>query len=446
MTNVVVAGMQWGDEGKGKIVDLLCPAFEGVVRYQGGHNAGHTVKFRDRHFKLHLIPSGICHEGMDCVLGNGMVIAPDAFFDELETLREADVDPSGRLFVSDRATVILPLHAELDQARELARGKDAIGTTSRGIGPAYETKAARVGLRLGDLAAPDLDARLGPLYERLTAELDRLGHPTAHDLDGLAAQCRAWGDALAPFLETTEHRLHRWLEAGRNVLFEGAQGALLDVDFGTFPFVTSSNATVGGAATGSGVPPTALDGVVGILKAYTSRVGAGPFPTELDDETGEFLRTQGHEFGTTTGRPRRCGWLDVVASRYARRLNGVTGMALTKLDVLDEVDEIRVATGYRIDGEVVDEFPADRRLLERIEPVYETFPGWRTDTTGVVEYDDLPDEARKYVELVEQRVGAPVVLVATGPRREETIVRSDHPALRKLLEDRVPAVLAARGG
>lgn len=445
MTNVVVAGMQWGDEGKGKIVDLLCPAFEGVVRYQGGHNAGHTVKFRDRHFKLHLIPSGICHEGLDCVLGNGMVIAPDAFLSELEELAEAGIEPAGRLFVSDRATVILPLHAELDQARERARGEEAIGTTSRGIGPAYETKAARVGLRLGDLAAGDLESRLGPLYERLTVELERLGSPTAHDLVGLVAQCRQWAEALAPYLETTEHRLHRWIELGRSILFEGAQGALLDVDFGTFPYVTSSNATVGGAATGSGVPPTALDGVVGILKAYTSRVGAGPFPTELDDETGEFLRTQGNEYGTTTGRPRRCGWLDVVASRYARRLNGVSGIALTKLDVLDEVDEIRVATAYRVDGETVDEFPADRHLLERVEPVYETLPGWRRDTTGVLEYDDLPREAKRYVELVEHQVGAPVVLVATGPRREETIVRTEHPALRRLVGDRVSAVLAARG-
>ena len=446
MANVVVAGMQWGDEGKGKIVDLLCPAFDGVVRYQGGHNAGHTVKFRDRHFKLHLIPSGICHEGMDCVLGNGMVIAPDAFLTELESLRDAGIDPSGRLFVSDRATVILPLHAELDQAREVARGKDAIGTTSRGIGPAYETKAARVGLRLGELTAADLETRLGPLYERLTVELERLGRPTEHDLAGLAVRCREWGEALAPYLETTEHRLHRWVEAGKSVLFEGAQGALLDVDFGTFPFVTSSNATVGGAATGSGVPPTALDGVVGILKAYTSRVGAGPFPTELTGEMGEFLRSQGNEYGTTTGRPRRCGWLDVVAARYARRLNGVTGIALTKLDVLDEVDEIRVATAYRVDGETVDEFPADRHVLDRVEPVYETFPGWHRDTTGILEYEDLPREAKDYVEFVEAQVGAPAVLIATGPRREETIVRSTHPVLQELLEDRVSAVLAARGG
>lgn len=444
MSNVVIAGMQWGDEGKGKIVDLVCPAFDAVVRYQGGHNAGHTVKFGDKHFSLHLIPSGICHPGMDCVLGNGMVIAPDAFLAELERLEQAGIDPAGRLFVSDRAAVILPLHSELDRAREAARGDKAIGTTSRGIGPAYESKAARLGLKLGDLTAPDLEASLSPLYDHVTVELDRLGKPSEHDLAGLVERCRAWGEAMAPYLDTTEHRLHRWLEAGRSLLFEGAQGALLDVDFGTFPYVTSSSSTTGGAATGSGVPPTALDAAMGVLKAYTSRVGGGPFPTELTGEMGEFLRTQGNEYGTTTGRPRRCGWLDLVAARYARRLNGVSAVALTKLDVLDELDEVQVAVAYELDGERLTDVPSGRRAMERVRPVYETLPGWRQDTTGCLDYADLPQAAKDYVDRIEWAVGAPIVLVATGPRREETIVRAGQ-ALDRLLDGKVDAVLAARG-
>jgi adenylosuccinate synthase len=440
MPNVVVVGMQWGDEGKGKIVDLVCPAFDAVVRFQGGHNAGHTVRFGDRHFSLRLIPSGILHEGMACVLGNGMVVSPEAFLGELEELHAAGVDSSGRLFISDRATVLLPTHVALDQAREQARGAAAIGTTSRGIGPAYESKAGRYGLRMVDLGEDDLEERLEDWLEIVRPQLAALGFEAAPELldaAALAVRCREWGERLAPHLAATETLLHGWLAEGRPVLFEGAQGALLDIDHGTFPFVTSSSSSAGGAATGTGVPPTAIDGVLGLLKAYTTRVGAGPFTTELDDETGEFLRKRGNEFGTVTGRPRRCGWLDLVAARYARRLNGVGGIALTKLDVLDDVPEIRLCTAYRIGGREVTDFPASRTDLAAAEPVYRTVPGWKTTTAGKLAWEDLPQTARDYVRTIEDELDAPVVIVSTGPRREETILRRDQAAFAALTGGRL---------
>lgn len=457
MANVVVAGMQWGDEGKGKIVDLLCPAFDAVVRFQGGHNAGHTVKFGDRHFSLRLIPSGLLHPEMTGVLGNGMVIAPGALLEEIGELHDAGVATEGRLFVSQRATVILPWHVALDKAREVARGKAAIGTTSRGIGPAYESKASRMSVRIGDLGQPGLEERLERLAATLGAQLaalgpagDDIGEEIGGDLGGdldagaMTARCRDWAERLAPYVEDTVHRLHRMVGEGRPVLFEGAQGALLDIDHGTFPFVTSSNTTAGAAATGSGVAPTALDGVVGLLKAYTTRVGGGPFPTELTDDTGEFLRSRGNEFGTVTGRPRRCGWLDTVVARYSRQVNGVGAIALTKLDVLDDLDEIRVATAYRVRGETVRELPGHRAEWAEAEPVYRTVPGWKSDTVGILDFEDLPRAAKDYLHLVEEEVGAPVGLVSTGPRREETVVR-DLPAVRRLLGDRFEAVISGRG-
>src|SRR5690349_12545802 len=312
MANVVIVGMQWGDEGKGKIVDLLCPAFDVVVRYQGGHNAGHTVRFRDQHFSLHLIPSGILHPDMLCVLGNGMVVAPDALLSELARLYEAGVRFDGRLFLSNRAHVLLPCHAELDKAREEAQGAGKIGTTSRGIGPAYESKVSRFGLRMVDLFAPDLEDRLRLLLSRIQHELSSLkGEPLASPA-AYADQCREWGERLKPSLRDTEQLLNGWVREGKNILFEGAQGALLDVDHGTYPYVTSSNSTAGGAGTGTGVPPRRIAGAIGVLKAYTPRVGGGPFPSELSHPTADFLRRRGNEFGTTTGRPRRCGWFDAV--------------------------------------------------------------------------------------------------------------------------------------
>ena len=435
MANAIVLGMQWGDEGKGKIVDLLCPAFDAVVRYQGGNNAGHTVKFGDRHFALHLIPSGIVHEGMQCVLGNGLVVDPDALFEELDRLAESGVESAGRLLLSSRAHALLPVHVALDKAREAARGDQKIGTTARGIGPAYGSKAMRTGVRLGDLFSASFEERLASLVDAANLELEASGaEPVA--IDALRARCEKWRERLEPLLADTAHTLNRWIDEGKSLLFEGAQGALLDLDHGTYPFVTSSSATAGGAATGSGVPPTRIDGVIGVLKAYTSRVGEGPFPTELLDEVGEHLQARGNEFGTTTGRPRRCGWLDAVSVRYARMINGVGTIALTKLDVLDAVEEIRLCTSYRVNGCEMREFPADLAQLAAAEPVYRTLPGWMEDTAGTLAFDDLPEKAREYVAAIEEEVGAPVGIVSTGPRREETLLR-DEPLLGRLTSGRL---------
>jgi adenylosuccinate synthase len=443
MANVVIVGMQWGDEGKGKIVDLLCPAFDAVVRYQGGHNAGHTVRFGDRHFSLQLIPSGILHAGMSCVLGNGMVVAPDALLLELARLAEAGVDASGRLFLANRAQVLLPFHAELDRAREASRGEGKIGTTSRGIGPAYQTKINRTGLRVCDLAAPELEDLLRVEMVGIDFELRALGAEPLGRPAFYADLCREWAERLASCRVDTEQLLNGWIAAGRSLLFEGAQGTLLDVDHGTYPFVTSSNSTAGGAATGTGVPPTRIAGAIGVLKAYTTRVGGGPMVSELLDPTGEFLRQRGNEYGTVTGRPRRCGWLDTVVARYARLVNGIDAIALTKLDVLDDLDEIPVCTGYRLRGELLRELPPGRAALAGAEPVLRTMKGWKRETVGIVDPADLPPAARDYVDLIEQEVGAPVTLISTGPRREETIVR-DHPALTRLTEGRLGKVVEQR--
>jgi adenylosuccinate synthase len=425
MNSVVVLGMQWGDEGKGKIVDLMSPAFDAVVRYQGGHNAGHTVRFGDRHFALHLIPSGILRADMRCVLGNGMVVHPQAFLDEIDQLESLGVSSRGRLFVSERAQLLFDLHVGVDVAREKALGDFKIGTTSRGIGPAYEAKVARSGLRLGDLWSADFE---GLLEERIARQIRDLG--AAASLETVVGETRRrveeWKPRLRPYVADTSMLLNDWLDGGSRLLFEGAQGTLLDVDHGTYPYVTSSNSTAGCAATGSGVPPTAIQHVVGVLKAYTTRVGSGPFPTELLDDTGERIRKRGNEYGTTTGRPRRCGWLDLPGARYARRINGVNAIALTKLDVLDSLEEIPICVGYRVDGKVLRDFPTDIDLLARIKPEIEVVPGWRRETAGVVDYADLPKAARDYVELIEERVGAPVTMISTGPRREETILRSNE--------------------
>jgi adenylosuccinate synthase len=441
MANTIVLGMQWGDEGKGKIVDLICPAFDAVVRFQGGNNAGHTVKFGAAHFALHFLPSGILHEGTSCVLGNGMVIEPEALFAELAELEAAGVAASGRLFISDRAQVILPLHKALDAAREAAR-EHKIGTTSRGIGPAYETKAARSGLRVCDLAASDAAYRLGVLHRQVAPQLADLGE-TAPSVDELAAACRAWSERLAPFVRDTSHLIRQWIDEGRSVLFEGAQGALLDVDHGTYPYVTSSTATAGGVCSGAGVAPTSIDGVLGVVKAYTTRVGGGPFVGELSDEAGGFLRSRGNEYGTTTGRPRRCGWLDTVATRYAQRLNRADLLAVTKLDVLDDFAELRICTGYRYRGDVLQEFPADLDVFRGAEPVYRTLPGWKSSTVGIVDFDELPQKAKDYLAVVEEEIGAPVGIVSTGPRREETIFR-ELPGLRDLLAGGLDRILAHR--
>ncbi len=425
MTNTIINGMQWGDEGKGKIVDLLCPAFDVVVRYQGGDNAGHTVKFEDRHFALHLVPSGVLHPEILCVLGSGMVINPDTLFRELDGLLEAGVDFEGRFFISKRAHVVLPIYPVLDQARETAMGKSQIGTTIRGIGPAYESKITRFGVRMGDLLSSEWKRRVEEQVARLGREIAALGAEVPDEQE-VVARCGDWIERLRPFMAETESLLNGWIAEGRNLLFEGAQGARLDVDHGTYPYVTSSSPTAGGACTGSGVPPTSIDGVIGVLKAYTTRVGGGPFATELLDSTGEHLRDRGNEVGTTTGRPRRCGWLDLVAAGHARMLSGVDSIALTKLDVLDELEEIQVCVGYRLDGEIVKGFPASLEVVERVDPVYESLPGWKSNTVGALELSDLPQAAQDYISFVEQHLGATVGIVSTGPRREETIVRRDE--------------------
>ena len=450
MSNTVVLGMQWGDEGKGKIVDLICPAFDAVVRYQGGHNAGHTVKFADRHFALNFLPSGILHEGRTCVLGGGMVIEPDAFFAEVAKVEAAGVSTKGRLFVSKNAHLILPRHVELDRAREAARGDGAIGTTKKGIGPAYETKIARIGLRLGDLTARDLTARLRAVAGHLSAHLAGSAagdtppvsaEAADRELAELEQKCLFWAQRFEGIAVDTVNLLNDLIDGGSSVLFEGAQGAMLDVDHGSFPYVTSSNTTAGGVCTGTGVPPTALDGVLGVVKAYSTRVGGGPFVTELLDQRGEHLRIRGNEFGTVTGRARRCGYFDAMVARYAARVNGVDALALTKIDVLDELPEIPVCVGYRWRGSVLAELPFELDVLQEVEPIYKNMKGWQQSTVGIKTFEELPQEARDYVSLLEEEVGAPVGLLSTGPRREETIVL-DIPELDWLLGPRLGAIRA----
>ena len=432
MPVTIIIGAQWGDEGKGKVVDLLAPTVDIVARYQGGANAGHTIQWtnargEEETFVLHLIPSGIFHDGTVCVVGNGVVIDPAAFMDEVRAVEARGYAVAGRLKVSHTAHLIMPYHKALDRAQERAateaEGGEAIGTTGRGIGPAYVDKVARAGIRVVDLL--DRDA----LRERLTAAIEDKNDVLAKiygddrlDVDAIVDEYVAFDETIDPYVTDTAAYLHDALAAGKRILAEGAQGALLDVDHGTYPFVTSSSPTAGGACTGLGIPPTSVDRVVGIVKAYSTRVGNGPFPTELTDATGERLRAEGHEFGATTGRPRRCGWLDMVALRYATRLNGFTEIALTKLDVLAGFDTIRVCTAYRIDGKTTERYPADARLLERAEPVYETLPGFTERLDDARALDDLPDAARAYVAWIESRLGVPVTTIGTGPKREQTIV------------------------
>lgn len=421
MSNAVVVGTQWGDEGKGKIVDLLTERFDVVARAQGGHNAGHTVIVDGKKYILHLIPSGILHAGKRCVIGNGVVIDPFSLIEELKTLQDFDVE--GRLVISDRCHLIMPYHMAVESAEESRLGVRKIGTTSRGIGPCYEDKIARRGVRIGELAYPDLFTEhvLGNVAIKnriLTGVYD------AAPLDGEAI-VRSYlevADTVLPFVTDTAEFLSARMRAGESVLFEGAQGTLLDIDHGTYPFVTSSNATAGGACTGTGVGPTAIDGVIGISKAYTTRVGGGPFPTELSDALGQAVREKGAEFGASTGRPRRCGWFDSVVVRYSCLVNGVDSLVITKLDVLDDLDEIQVCVGYRHRGKTRQCFPANLEILEEVEPVYESHPGWRGQTSGLTRYEDLPDEAKSYLKRLSELVETDICVVSTGPDRNETIL------------------------
>ena len=420
--NIAVLGAQWGDEGKGKIVDLLTPNFSIVCRYQGGHNAGHTVYANGRKFVLRLLPSGILHDGVTCVIGNGVVVDPQALFAEIDEVTAAGVRIGDRLVISDKAHLILPYHRELDLLSEARRGERKIGTTSRGIGPAYEDKIARRGVRVGDLA--NLDA-LGDAVRHNVAARNRIIPDSTMDAGQVLDELqRAW-KRMSPWVTDVSLFLARARAAGRPIMFEGAQGTLLDIDHGTYPYVTSSNATVGGVCTGLGVPPKAIDGVLGVAKAYTTRVGEGPLPTELTGELGNRLRESGQEFGAVTGRPRRCGWYDAVAVRYAVRVNGLDALALTKLDVLDGLPELQVCTAYRIKGAVITEIPGDVAQLAACEPVYETIQGWTTPTAGVTSFEKLPKEARAYIARLEDITGVPAAVVSTGSARESTIIRDD---------------------
>lgn len=416
---VVVVGAQWGDEGKGKLVDVLAERADWVVRYQGGANAGHTVHIGDDSFVLHQIPSGILHPGVRCAIGNGVVLDPETLFTEIDELVRDGVDVEGRLYVSDRAHLVMPYHKLVDAE---SSANKAIGTTGRGIGPAYEDKVGRRGIRVVDLKHLD---RLRPLVERgveqANAALARFGSSKRADIDETLARVEMIGPRLLALSDDVSLVLHRALKSGGALLLEGAQGSLLDVDHGTYPFVTSSSTTVGGAATGTGLPPTAVHQALGVVKAYTTRVGNGPLPTEFDEPLASRIRQLGNEFGATTGRPRRCGWFDGVVVRFAVRVNGLTGLAVTKLDVLDTIDRLAICTGYRVGGDVLSEFPADITALERLEPVYEWFDGWEVSTADVRRIEDLPANARRYLERMESLVEAPIRLVSVGTRRDQII-------------------------
>jgi adenylosuccinate synthase len=421
--NIAVLGTQWGDEGKGKIVDMLTPHFATVARYQGGHNAGHTVYVQGKKFVLHLIPSGILHPGVTCIIGNGVVVDPQALFKEIDELGKMGIAVDGRLLISEKAHVILPYHRELDVLSEARRGERKIGTTSRGIGPAYEDKIGRRGIRICDLLG-DRAALQEEVRENVNAR-NHIIKDTTLDWKPLFDQLLAYGERIRPWVADCSLFLARTMKEGRNVMFEGAQATLLDIDHGTYPFVTSSNASVGGVCTGLGVPARAIDGVLGVAKAYTTRVGEGPLPTELSGPLAERLRESGQEYGASTGRPRRCGWFDAVVVRYSARINGLDALALTKLDVLDGLPEVLLCTGYKTAGGTITEFPADLRMLAAAEPVYETMPGWSAPTKGATKLDQLPREARRYVERLEAVSGVPCAIISTGSDRGETIVRSD---------------------
>ena len=423
-TNLVVIGAQWGDEGKGKIVDLLTEKAGAVVRYQGGHNAGHTLVIDGKKTVLHLIPAGILHAGVKSYIGNGVVLCLRALFTEIAALEDAGVPVMERLHISPACALILPSHRALDQAREAARGANKIGTTGRGIGPAYEDKIARRGLRLADLMHPEtFRERLRELMDFHNFQLEHYYHAAPVDYDEVAAEWLAYADRVRPLITDVTLAAYRHREAGDHIIFEGAQGAMLDIDHGTYPFVTSSSTAAGGAATGSGVGPRHLDYILGIAKAYSTRVGGGPFPTELLDATGKHLAEVGHEYGATTGRARRCGWIDLPALRRAIYNSSISGLCLTKLDVLDALPQIQVCTHYDMDGERLDVAPVGADELARCQPVYETLPGWQSDTVGITDYSALPEKARAYIAYLENALGLPIAIVSTGPDRVHTIQR-----------------------
>jgi len=421
--SVVVIGAQWGDEGKGKVVDLLTDKAGAVVRFQGGHNAGHTVIIGGEKTVLHLIPSGVLRDGVRCLIGNGVVVSPAALMEEILMLESRGIPARERIMVSPAATLILPYHVALDQAREKARGAAAIGTTGRGIGPAYEDKAARRALRVDDLLYRErFAAKLGEVLDYHNFVLTQYYKVAKLDFQQILDEQMRFAEDIGPMVGDVALEIDRLQRAGINLMFEGAQGSLLDIDHGTYPFVTSSNTTAGFAATGSGASPRCIDYVLGITKAYTTRVGGGPFPTELFDELGQHLATRGHEFGATTGRPRRCGWFDGVALRRSRMTNGISGLCVTKLDVLDGIDEIRICVGYRTPDGDTSASPMGAEAMAQVEPIYEALPGWHDSTFGITAYDKLPANARRYLERISEVAESPIDIISTGPDRAQTIV------------------------
>ena len=425
--NVVVIGTQWGDEGKGKIVDWLTDRAQGVVRFQGGHNAGHTLVVNGKKTVLHLIPSGILRENVTCYIGNGVVLAPDALLEEIDMLAAAGVDISGRLKISEATPLILPHHVALDKAREIAKGAGKIGTTGRGIGPAYEDKVARRAIRVQDLFHRErFAAKLGEVLDHHNFMLKNYFKADIVDFNKTLDETMRMAERIKPLVADVPRALYEANKSGDNLLFEGAQGTLLDIDHGTYPFVTSSNCTAGGASTGTGMGPASMHYVLGITKAYTTRVGSGPFPTELFDDVGRYLGEKGHEFGATTGRARRCGWFDAAALKRSIQINGISGLCVTKLDVLDGLETLRICVGYKIDGQISDILPVGAEMLSNCEPIYEELPGWKDSTVGVKTVDGLPASARTYLDRMQALCEVPIDIISTGPDREETIVKR-HP-------------------
>ena len=426
MPAYAVIGGQWGDEGKGKMVDFLAQYSQYVVRYSGGNNAGHTVINDKGSFAFHLVPTGIFWPEVTCVIGNGVVIDANVLIEEIDGLKQVGIE-TGRLAVSDRAHLIMPYHVTLDRLEEEARGSTAIGTTGRGVGPAYVDKIARSGIRVGDLLEIDDKSRFLPRLESVIKLKNSLitkvygGNPI--DLQEIYQQCREWADKLRPFITSTETMLLKALSNNDSIILEGAQGTMLDIDHGTFPYVTSSSPTIGGAITGLGIPPQSIKGILGVFKAYSTRVGSGPMVTELLDDVGEAIRERAQEYGATTGRPRRCGWFDAVAARYSAQLNGYTSIVLTRLDILDTFSNIKICTGYRLeDGTITTDFPTSASTLESCEPIYEEIPGWDGSTASTTNVKDLPHGAKLYVNRIEELIGVPIDIISTGPRREETII------------------------
>mgnify|MGYP002104740337 FL=1 len=422
MATAMVLGTQWGDEGKGKIVDYLAQKADVVIRSQGGNNAGHTVVVDDKAFALRLLPSGILFSDKTCIIGSGVVVNPEVLLQELDGMKEKGVKVS-KLEISTRAHVIMPYHIRIDEEDEKLKGDAKIGTTKNGIGPCYADKINRVGIRIGDLMDKDIFAKKLRVNLKLKNRLFETYYGCEGvDFDTIYQEYLGYAERIRPYVKDTNYSANVYVNEGKKVLFEGAQATMLDIDHGTYPFCTSSNPTAGGACTGSGVGPRRMENIVGVVKAYTTRVGAGPFPAEQNNEVGEYLRNTGHEFGTVTGRPRRCGWLDTAVVKYAAMLNSLDYLAITRLDILDDLDTIKICTGYRYNGQLLPEYPASLEVLEQVEPVYEDMPGWKTDISACKTYDELPEAARKYVERISELVGVPLGIVSVGPNRSQTII------------------------